>query len=194
MSKHLFIINDVGTDWEITGTRLEMDNFVVDPLLYFETDSEDFFEFVKGLLEGSNEVSYPKGVTPVDSGDLSISPMDALTVHKARTRTMGKHLLKQYCDFTLLFDFFKFHVLNNKLVDAGYVITDENRESKYVEIINSGVQDIIDALEEYLEVRDRIAIHEHQYDDFITFKENVNSAADTDAVDAEYATYSALFS
>ncbi len=50
MSKYLFIINDLGTDWEITDTRLEMNDFVVDPELYFETNSVDFYEIVKQLL------------------------------------------------------------------------------------------------------------------------------------------------
>ena len=193
MSKHLFIINDVGTYWEITGTRLEMDDFVVDPLLYFETGSEDFYLFVKGLVDGANEVKYLKGVSPAAEADLTITPLDALTVYKARFRTKGKHILKQYCDFTLQFDFFEFSILNNKLIDAGYVITDENREEKYLEIINAGDQTIIDILEVYLEVRDSIAIHKHHYDNYQTFKTAVNDSADTAAVDTAFATYTALF-
>ena len=191
MSKYLFIINDVGNNWEITGTRLERDDFVVDTNLYFETDAVDFYEFVKGLIV-DNTVQYPKGVEPNDSGDLVISPMDPLDVYKARTRTRGKHLLRGYCDYTLQFDFFQFNVLNNKLINAGYVITDDNREQKYLDVVNAGVQEDIDTLDAYLEVLDRIKVHEHHYDNYQNFKTDVNAATSEAECDALYVTYSAL--
>jgi hypothetical protein len=303
MSKHLFIINDDGNEYEITGTRIEMeDSFVVDPLLYLETPIEDFFYYVKELIDGDNRVKYPKDISfsnailnltnggivitskligingdsisilltdpgdvdqvldvtvnanaisvslgtdstafitttinqvadainndveatalvtaTIESGvdllaspitevfltgggdevlndtDLLITPMNSLDLYKARTRTRGKHTLKQYCDFTLLFDFFQFHILNNKLIDAGYVITDENREAKYLEVINTGNTILISILEEYLEVKDRIEINNHHYENFQTFKLNVNDAIDTAEIDIAYNNYAALF-
>jgi len=194
MSKHLFIINDDGTKWTITGTRLEMnDNFIVDPLLYFETPAEDFYLFVKELVEGDNDVSYLKGVSPSSETDLLVTPLDSLSVHKARTRTKGKHILKQYCDFTLQFDFFEFNVLNNKLLDAGYIITDDNRESKYLEIINTGNTTLISILDKYLEVKDRISISVHNYENYQEFKNTVNEAINGAAVDAAFAAFTDLY-
>jgi len=301
MSKLLFIINDNGNEYVISDTRLEMNNdFVVDPNLYYETYSEDFFYFVKELVDGDNLVKYPKNidfaatnllmnngeiiVTAVNSGisgndisveiidpsladqtlevnvssnditvnlgtdstgaiistiqevsdainannilvssgieaggtyiasavnitsltggeitgtvnddDLIITPLDALTIYKARTRTRGKHILKQYCDFTLQFDFFKFHILNNQLIDAGYIITDENREEKYLEIINTSDETLISILEAYLEIRDSIMVHTHHYDNFQSFKTTVNDAIDTAAVDIAFNDFSALY-
>lgn len=194
MSKHLFIINDDGTKWTITGTRLEMDdNFIVDPTLYYETGAEDFYLFVKELVDTDNDVSYLKGVSPTSESDLTVTPLDSLSVHKARTRTKGKHILKQYCDFTIQFDFFEFNVLNNKLIDAGYVITDDNREAKYLEIINTGNPDLINDLDAYLEVKDRISISVHNYNNFQAFKAAVNDAPDGSTVDAAYASFAALY-
>lgn len=195
MSKHLFIIHDNGTSWKITGTRIEMDdNFMPDPTMYFETGSEDFFDFVKELLENSNEVTYPKGIIPTKAADFTITPLDSLTVYKARVRTMGKHMLKEHCDFTLQFDFFQFNVLNNKLIEAGYVITDENRESKYLDIINTGDTDLINDLDAYLEIRDRINVYNHNYNNFIQFKANVNEAVDEASVDAALVAFGELYS
>lgn len=194
MSKHLFIINDDGTKWTITDTRLEMDNnFVVDPLLYYETASEDFFLFVKELIGDNNDVSYLKGVSPTVETDLAVSPLDSLSVYKARIRTKGKHILKQYCDFTLQFDFFEFNVLNNKFIEAGYVITDANREAKYLDIINTGDTALIADLDRFLESRDRLTISSHNYDNFQTFKNSVNDAADGAAVDVAYAAFASLY-
>lgn len=307
MSKHLFVISDDGTEYEITGARMEFDdNFVVDPDLYYYTTSEDFYYYVKDLLDAGNVIKYPKdfskascvlnfaddaniivtakaggsggnaisitvvdpgvpdavfsmdvsdfditinlatdstanittnllniesainsqgggaetmieanveysgttiasalsqqyltggdtGSTPLEASDLLVTPLDSLSLAKALARTKGKHLLKQYCDFTLLFDFFEFHVLNNKLIDAGYVITDENREAKYLEIINTGDQDLIDALETYLDARDRIAVHVHWYDSFQTYKTAVNDSVDESEVQTNFNNYTSLF-
>jgi len=306
MGKHLFIINDDGNEYTITNTRIEMDNsFIVDPLLYLETSSEDFYYFVKELVDGDNIVKYPKNldiansilslnngsiiVTAITSGtsgndisvtivdpeiadqtlsvdvsttnitvyletdansivdstiqqvvdainadgsasvlvnslvktggalmasgvstvnlsgggggsdnleeeDLLITTMDPLEIYKSRSRTKGKHLLKQYCDFTLQFDFFEFSILNNKLINNGYIITDENREAKYLEIINTSNQDLIDILEAYLEVKDKIEIHTHQYDDFQTFKTNVNDSVDISSIDNLFSEFSSSIS
>jgi hypothetical protein len=194
MSKLLFIINDNGTSWKITGTRIEMDdNFVPDPTMYFETGSEDFFDFIKELVDGSNEVTYPKGIIPTKPDDFTITPLDSLSVYKARIRATGKHILRERCDFTLQFDFFQFQVLNNKMIDAGYVITDENREAKYLDIINTGDTDLINDLDSYLEIRDRVAISNHNYNNYLSFKTAVNEAADEAAVDAAFAAFGALY-
>lgn len=194
MSKHLFIIHDIGTSWKITGTRIELDdNFVADPTMYYETQSEDFFEFVKELVGNSNEVTYLKSVSPTQESDLTVTPMDSLSVHKARIRTIGKHFLKEHVDFTIQFDFFEFNMLNNKFLDAGYYITNENREAKYLEIINSGDASLINVLDAYLECRDRITISSHNYNNYISFKNSVNESETTEAVDAAYAAYAALY-
>ena len=307
MSKFLFIINDDGNEYQITGTRIELDNnFVVDPLLYHETYAEDFYNYVKELVDGNNIVKYPKNldyanqvltltngdiiVTAITSGtsgndinielvdpgtpneplninmdgttvtitlgtdstgiintsiqevadsintdstnnpvntlihasaesgvalsasafpltaltgggggdtfeedDLIVTPMDPLDVARARARTKGKHILKQYCDFTIQFDFFRFQILNNQLIDAGYVITDSNREAKYLDIINTNDTNLIAIIEEYLEIRDRVAIHYQNYNNYQLFKNNVNNAPDLAAVDTAYSDFTALY-
>ena len=195
MSKYLFVINDVGTSFAITDTRVEMDdNFEVDPALYFETTRLEFFETVKDLVNGNNDVRFLKSVVDLTFEDLVVTPLDALTVYKTHIRSKGTHLLKQHCDFILQFDFFEFSLLNNKFIDAGYVITDANREAKYLDIINTGNELLISDLDAYLECRDRIAISVHNYKNYLTFKTNVNDAADLAAVDSAYTTFAMLYS
>lgn len=43
-----------------------------------------------------------------------------------------------------------------KLADAGYFITDENREEKYIEIIQSEDDNLLAALEEFLETKESL--------------------------------------
>ena len=55
-----------------------------------------------------------------------------------------------------------------KLADAGYVITDKNREEKYLEILETGNENLIDLLEEYLNAKDDISpiiSHKKLYND-----------------------------
>ena len=53
-----------------------------------------------------------------------------------------------------------------QLFNAGYIITDQNREEKYIEIIETGDDMLIELLEEYLNTKDEISKikwHKTQY-------------------------------
>jgi len=196
MSKHLFIINDSGDTYTITGTRMEMDDsFTVDPELYFETAQEDFYYMVRDLVNGDNDVKFLKSVArgALTFEGLMVTPIDSLKLHKARVMAKGKHLLKQRCDFIVQFDFFEFSVLNNKFVDAGYIITDANREAKYLEIINTGNEDLINQLDAYLECKDRISVSVHNYNNFVTFRDSIDVSTNTLEVDAVFTAFAALY-
>jgi len=192
--KHLLIIHDIGAKYQITGTRLENDDFAVDSDLYFEVKSVDFFEFVKELVMGNNTVTYPKTISPASEEDLLISPLKDLDIHKARARTKGKHILKGFTDFTILFDFFSFQVDNNWLISNGYFITDANREEKYLQVINTGDQVAIDTLERYLGSLDKLSVYKHTHDNFLEFKEAVNDATKIKEIDNLFDDFSSLFS
>lgn len=57
--------------------------------------------------------------------------------------------------FTLL-DFISFIQINNMFADQGIFITNENKEQKYIEIIESGDEKLISFLEEYINLLDNI--------------------------------------
>ena len=57
--------------------------------------------------------------------------------------------------FTLL-DFVSFMQLNNKFANKGIFITDENREEKYIEIIETGEEELINELENYIKTWDEM--------------------------------------
>ena len=54
------------------------------------------------------------------------------------------------------FSMYGFIVLNNDLSSAGYFITNENREEKYLEILETGDEQLIQKLEDYLNYKDEI--------------------------------------
>lgn len=66
---------------------------------------------------------------------------------------------------------FDFICINNELIDKGYVITDYNREDKYIEILEAEDEDLVEKLERYLNARDtitRASFLENEYQKFYT--------------------------
>jgi predicted transcriptional regulator len=57
-----------------------------------------------------------------------------------------------------LIDYALYIDINNELASKGFFITDENREEKYLEILETGDDKLIDALEEFLILKDELSI------------------------------------
>ena len=80
------------------------------------------------------------------------------------------------------FDFFEFTICNNKLASHGIFIHEGNREEKYIEIINSGEEALIECLETYLNSWDTVSDTYKYYKDLKQFVVEVQGAKDSDAV------------
>lgn len=52
---------------------------------------------------------------------------------------------------------FDFICINNELINEGYVITSKNREEKYIEILETDNEELVDKLERYLNASDIIS-------------------------------------
>ena len=88
---------------------------------------------------------------------------------------------------------YEYTVINNYLCDKGYFIHDENREEKYLEILETGDEILIDKLEIYLNAKDyigRASTLEHKY--FELYRE-LNNAIDKNQVDNIYKTFMKMF-
>jgi len=70
------------------------------------------------------------------------------------------------------------------LASYGYFITNENREEKYLEIINTGDEDLIAALEEYLDAYDSITPLSSLYKSMKQAMVDIDAAANEGEVDA----------
>lgn len=88
----------------------------------------------------------------VEGVDANTYAGKAILAAKTKARgIMGEELLI----FTLL-DFVKFIQLNNKFMDLGIHITDDNKEDCYIKIIEQDNPKLIDDLEEYINLKDEI--------------------------------------
>jgi hypothetical protein len=82
-----------------------------------------------------------------------------------------------------LFHFFK---LNSYLNAKGYFITDENREEKYLEIINDGDTETLRVLSEYLDSLDEFSAIDKTYEVYKEYKDKIKSATDFKEIEEAY--------
>lgn len=69
-----------------------------------------------------------------------------------------------------------FICLNNELAEKGFFITDENRESMYLKILETGDEKLIAKLEDYLNYRDEIGRVAALHDKFEQFRKDINNS------------------
>lgn|SRR5574344_2796272 len=82
-----------------------------------------------------------------------------------------------------LYNFFK---LNHYLESKGYFITDENREEKYLEVINSGDTEVLEKLSEYLDSLDEFNAIDEIYKTFKEYKNRIEASVNPDELKAIY--------
>jgi len=82
-------------------------------------------------------------------------------------------------------DFASFMLLNNKFASKGIFITDENKEEEYIKVIESGDLTLIEDLETYINLRDKVQSIEAQkkeYTDIVNKLKVLENPDDRDAV------------
>jgi len=112
----------------------------------------------------------------IEGIDASTYAGKAIKAVKTKARgIMGEELLI----FTLL-DFVKFIQLNNKFMDLGIYITDDNKEECYIKIIEKNDPKLIDDLEEYINLKDSIKIIENNKKEYVKIVNKLKSLDDLD--------------
>ena len=130
------------------------------------TDFE-LYAYVKQLLSENKQVFLPKYDydKKYDKTDVIVLEENELDIAKRiADKRINSAIYGRVLTKANLMDIYNFTILNNWFIDKGFVITDDNRESKYLEII-SYISDIeseddaeaaIDRLQEYLNCKDRL--------------------------------------
>ena len=120
----------------------------------------------------------------------------AEAVDQAKSAALGeaRNLLSQRMSFEFTFDFFEMLLANNELTAAGYAITNANREEKYLEIVNSGDEALLDKLKMFLDTYDRLGVHLTFYSQYKVLKKSLETAATVDDVNFALDEYKKMFS
>ncbi len=97
-------------------------------------------------------------------------------------RLIEKHY-RMVMNSVALFEMYNVMMINNELGAQGYFITSDNREEKYIDIINSGDEKLITLLQEYLEARDKIDPMKKYYDTLKDFKMKLKDTDSPEEID-----------
>jgi len=110
-------------------------------------------------------------VMPGEVRYITIGEEDDIANHRnaalAKVRMLANPTLASIAGLTM----YGFIVLNNDLVNAGYAITNDNREEKYLAILETGDEELINKLEDYLNYKDeieRVAQLERKFSKYVT--------------------------
>lgn len=74
----------------------------------------------------------------------------------------------------------------NVLLSKGYVITDENQEEKFIEIINKGDESLLNTLSEYLDIKDTMNLDSVVFSDFTNYSERLGLATSKEEAELIY--------
>jgi hypothetical protein len=119
-------------------------------------------DVIREALANHNKVFLPKNI----SGEMSFTDVIIVeTEDLDKEKMMLLSVVYRRIDYQLFMfgaiDFYDFLNLFNKMTSLGYFITDENREEKYIEIIETGDEELISLLESYLERKDKLDTISH---------------------------------
>ena len=157
----LAIVEDRGTYWLVKGvTKNTFDNLANRNEKYFKL-SYVVYKMINDAIESGKQVRISKTLQTdeVLPGEIQIIENDEINVLDYTKQAMITKIksyvtpeLSKIAGYTL----YNYIELNNKLSDNGYFIHNGNREQKYIEIIETQNEEIIETLENYLSLKDEI--------------------------------------
>lgn len=157
----LAIVEDRGTHWVVVNvTKNTYDAFVDKHEKLLKLSFIAYQQIKQALSENklvrisksmrSNEV-IPGEYEIVDTGTLDpLSDVKDASIRKVRM-LVTPEMTKIAC-----ITMYGFIILNNDLVNNGFAITNDNREEKYLQILETGNEELIQKLEDYLNYKDEI--------------------------------------
>jgi len=194
--------------WEISrASEIQSETIDLEDINYKLMDLTSFavYQFIVEKLREGKTLYIPKYLESELTVDDIIIAEDISTLDNTKKICIIK--IKDFiynCRLSreFIFDVYRFNILNNWMISQGYIITDENREEKYLEIITavsemeneSESEFIINKLEQYLNLKDKLAIAESlitDMDNVIIDIQNTTTPSETLAI---YNNYMAQFS
>jgi hypothetical protein len=125
------------------------------------------------ILKPLDSFLAPMHIHFISNKDLDIESTDIANLKNAYLVKISQ-FFDSYINTISNLTFYEFTVLNNTLINAGIVITDENREEKYIEILETEDEDLINNLEKYLICKDEIQRASAAYENYKIFKTKLN--------------------
>ncbi len=168
-------------------TEVESRTFTLGGIRNWEVMTEACFAKIQTDLNKNNRIYFNKSLTtPIIETNLEIqSAYNSLLVKKRAVRDNMRVFVANRSGNLLTYYMYSFTILNNTLMDKGYIITDENRESKYLEIVNTGNETVIQALDDYLFFKDQMDTAKGFYREFRLQLIQIDESTSVEEVEAK---------
>jgi hypothetical protein len=183
MPKRYFTTFNRGENYLITGTLEVPDgiNADVDPI-GIEIKDYDTFEYVK-VNFNKGEFTLPKdiiGEPLID--DLTFREFSQLDISKTHHINLAKEFMVQRFGPSDMFDFVDFIIKHNRLLDAGYFVTNKNMEETIAKLSEDVDMELYDNLYGYFEIRDKVMEKQRWYTIYRRFEKKVEKAKNVEEV------------
>lgn len=181
-------------------TKLSVETIVLDKEEYVRL-SDDAYDYVVNVLDLEHrepeckiyielpfdfETIVDMSMIKAEDSKMKETTEDRLEAIKTKAIRMMNELISNQMMISN-FELFHFFKLNHYLESKGYFITDENREEKYLEVINSGDEKALEVLSEYLDSLDEFNAIDDAYSKYNEYKTVVKSAtSEKEIMDAYY--------
>ncbi len=208
--EHLgFYVTDKNDKWLVVSVNNSNEDTNNNYTLY-KIHSFSLYTKIVECLNAEKIVYIPKNLTNnIDVSDLIIFDENADELELKKNiyiRRMNDTVFTTRFTKLSMFDYHYYTYLNNYFIDKGFIITEDNREEKYLEIINyaSELDDnetdnneqniIIEKLEKYLAILDKISIMNRTFETYTDFIEQINDAETEEDLDLIFANFNNTFS
>lgn len=126
------------------------------PERYIKINTKDDAERIKKALEDGKDVIIKDGNFDIRDyhRKYNISAKDKM---KYNIMEQAESFYKARVNKGSLLDYLYYIDINNELNSRGFFITDSNKEEKYLEILETGDDNLIDLLEEFLILKDQLS-------------------------------------
>lgn len=170
------MVDDRGSYWEVNGVT-ESSLLTADQQSHYLKLSALSGKIIKDALLKGFTIRVPKPlisseVIPTEIQILEVSDSDIEAIRSSHIKRVRMLINPEMASISGLV-FYGFMCLNNELADRGYFITETNREAKYLAILETGDEKLIEMLERYLNYRDEISRVSSLHKSFEAFRKTV---------------------
>jgi len=121
-----------------------------------EIKDTQVFAIISEELLQNNTVKLSNKMTEYTPSDIIVDVVDDLAAAKYASTMKVRDFIARRAGSAYIYDIFEFQLASNILYSEGIFITDSNREAKYIEIIETNRVELIEALEKYLNIKDKM--------------------------------------
>ena len=146
--------------------------------------SKDVYEYVRANIMYGILTHHPEILGKnLKVSDIKFEKQDMLTeVKKGTANYVLKHTAEPYMDYAYFIEAAEFIETAMTLAAHGHFITHENKEDKYIDIINEGQPHVINALENYLYLKEHRTGVSTLHKKYLVVKKEIANASNIEEV------------